>query len=396
MHTACAPIANALTMSLPRRKPLSIRIGMRPPRAPTISGTTSMVALTPSSTRPPWFETTIASIPASVASFASSWARIPLSTSLTLTVSRKRLIRSQVRLGTIVVLTPPRSMPVKFGLRQVVVEAMTASAVAGVGAPQSDKSLPFRRRSHIQRHHDRGCARGLCPLDQTFGNLPALRGVELKPYRRAARGDGILDRGRRDGGQNLQMVAGFRGLGDGDLRIGMKGAVAAGRRNNDRAVVFRADDLGADVAFAGVDEPARAQLEFLENLAVGTQGYFVIDACGHVTEMRRRNVLLHHRLEVENVKRLRGIGNQFVEVARGPVCRIRWMQCFRHGAACEQRARSQELQQPAAANDVNMMRRHRCLPKGRDIRSIFTTRHAALHPAAFGVPGVVQSGCPSL
>src|SRR5437868_337006 len=50
MHTACAPMASAVTMSLPRRKPLSTRIGMRSPTASTISGNTAMVALTPSST----------------------------------------------------------------------------------------------------------------------------------------------------------------------------------------------------------------------------------------------------------------------------------------------------------------------------------------------------------
>ncbi len=119
------------------------------------------------------------------------------------------------------------------------------------------------------------------------------------------------------------MVAGFRSLGDRDLRIGMKGAVAARRRNHDWAVVFCAEDLGADVDLADIDEPPRPQLKFPEALAVGTQGHFVIGPRGHVAEMRRRNIFPHDRLEVENVKRLRGVGNQFVEVARGPVRRVR-------------------------------------------------------------------------
>jgi hypothetical protein len=38
MHTAWAPIANALMMSVPRRKPLSTRTGIRPPTASMISG----------------------------------------------------------------------------------------------------------------------------------------------------------------------------------------------------------------------------------------------------------------------------------------------------------------------------------------------------------------------
>jgi hypothetical protein len=168
------------------------------------------------------------------------------------------------------------------------------------------------------------------------------------------------------------MVAGFRSLGDRDFRIGMKGAVAAGRRNHDWAVVFCAEDLGADVDLADIDEPP--QLEFAEAFAVGAQGRFVIDAGGHVAEMRRRNVLLHDRLEVENVKRLRGVGYQFVEVARGPVRRVRWPEPFRPGAPREQRACRQELQQAAAADDVTRMRRHSCLPKRKDSRSVRSTK----------------------
>jgi hypothetical protein len=166
------------------------------------------------------------------------------------------------------------------------------------------------------------------------------------------------------------MVAGFRRLGDRDLAIGVKGAVAAGRRYHDRAVVFRAEDLGADIDLADIDEPARAQLEFPEAFAIGAQGYFVIDPRGHVAEMRRRNVLLHDRFEVENVQGLGGVGNQFVRVAWSPVRRIRWPQPLRQRAAREQRARGQELQHTAAAGEVDMMWRHYCPPKGRDTHAI--------------------------
>ena len=69
------------------------------------------------STRPPWLETTIPSMPASAASFASSDVRMPFSTSFTLTLSRRRLIVSHVRFVTAVPLTPPSSIPEKFRLR---------------------------------------------------------------------------------------------------------------------------------------------------------------------------------------------------------------------------------------------------------------------------------------
>jgi hypothetical protein len=169
-------------------------------------------------------------------------------------------------------------------------------------------------------------AGGYRPLHQAFGDFPALRGVELKPYRRAARRDRVLDRGGRHGGQDLQMVARFRRIGDRDLGIGVKGAVAAGRRDHDRAVVFRAEDLAAHVDAADIDQPPRPQCEVPETFAVGAQGRLVIGPCGHVTEMRRRNILFHHRLEVEDVQRLLWIGDQPVELARRPVHRVGWTQ----------------------------------------------------------------------
>src|ERR1700689_910949 len=66
MATPLAPMDNALTMSVPRRKPESISTGMVPDAA-MISGRLSMVERPDSSARPPWLETMMASIPASAA-----------------------------------------------------------------------------------------------------------------------------------------------------------------------------------------------------------------------------------------------------------------------------------------------------------------------------------------
>ena len=114
---------------------------------------------------------------------------------------------------------------------QIIRQAVATAAIARVGAAQADKGLPLRRRSHIERYRNRRRARALGPLHQRFGDLPFLRGVELKPDRRPARGDRILDRSRGHRREDLQMVAQPGGLGDGDLRVGVKGPVAAGRRD---------------------------------------------------------------------------------------------------------------------------------------------------------------------
>ena len=67
-----------MTTSAPRRMPLSSSTAAPPPTASTTSGSASSEAGAPSSWRPPWFETTMPSTPASTASVASSWVRIAL------------------------------------------------------------------------------------------------------------------------------------------------------------------------------------------------------------------------------------------------------------------------------------------------------------------------------
>jgi hypothetical protein len=92
-------------------------------------------------------------------------------------------------------------------------------------------------------------------------------------------------------------------------------------------------------------------MEFLEALAVGAQGGVVVDARGHVAEMRRRQVLVRHQLEVEYVERLAWAADQLVEGARAPHHRVGQTLDFlgeRFGAA-EQWAGGEELEQPAAA-----------------------------------------------
>jgi hypothetical protein len=93
-------------------------------------------------------------------------------------------------------------------------------------------------------------------------------------------------------------------------------------RNHYRAVVFRPDNLNSHVDGADIDQPARSQLEFQKAVAIGAKGHLVVDAGDHVTEVRRRHVLLRDRLEVEYIERFLGIGNQLVQITRSPDHRI--------------------------------------------------------------------------
>ncbi len=81
----------------------------------------------------------------------------------------------------------------------------------------------------------------------------------------------------------------------------MKGPVAAGRCDDDGAVIGRAENLGGRVDGADIEEPARTQLELVEALAIGPKRYLIVDARDHVAEMRRGQILLRDRLEVEDI-----------------------------------------------------------------------------------------------
>ena len=69
--TAPAPSASAVATSVPRRMPPSSSTSSRSPTASTTAGSASIVGITPSSWRPPWFETTTPAAPCSAARTAS-------------------------------------------------------------------------------------------------------------------------------------------------------------------------------------------------------------------------------------------------------------------------------------------------------------------------------------
>ena len=151
------------------------------------------------------------------------------------------------------------------------------------------------------------------------------------------------------------MIADLGRARDAFLAVGVVGFVPAGRIDDDRRFVALAEDFGAHVDLADVDQPARPELEFQETRAVGAQRDVVVDAGGHIAEMRRRYVLVHHRLEIEHVERFLGARNQMVVVARRPDERIggslgkRFLSERRKARASEQRAGHEKLNEAATA-----------------------------------------------
>jgi hypothetical protein len=106
MQTACAPMASALTISVPRRKPRSTSSGIRAPTTSTISGNVSIVALA-----------TVVDAAAVVRDNDAVNADVSGQhrTILVRTVSRSRLTKSQVKFVALK-LTPMRSILSKLGL----------------------------------------------------------------------------------------------------------------------------------------------------------------------------------------------------------------------------------------------------------------------------------------
>src|SRR5882724_12848668 len=100
------------------------------------------------------------------------------------------------------------------------------------------------------------------------------------------------------------MIAGARGLSDGEFTVGMKELVGAGRAYEDRRIISGAEKLDAGIDLGDVIETVRHELEFEKILTVGTQRNFVINTGRHVAKMRGRHILASHRFEVEHVDRV--------------------------------------------------------------------------------------------
>ena len=106
------------------------------------------------------------------------------------------------------------------------------------------------------------------------------------------------------------MIADARCLCDGHLAVRMKELIATSRTHENWGIVFSAEQFDAHVDLRNIVEPARAQLQLQESLAIGSQGALVVDSRGHVAEMRWWHILARDGLEVEDVNRVLWAFNQ--------------------------------------------------------------------------------------
>ena len=106
---------------------------------------------------------------------------------------------------------------------------------------------------------------------------------------------------------------------------------------------------------------------------------------GHVAEMGRRHVLVHHRLEIEDIKSLLRAGYQMIVVARRPderigrPFRVRLRSEGRKAGPGEQRARGEKLDEAAAARELSCGQWH-----GGPSRIFCRTSYRAASPMETG------------
>src|SRR5262249_60980800 len=109
----------------------------------------------------------------------------------------------------------------------------------------------------------------------------------------------------------------------------------------------------------------RPELIAQEGLSIGTQRDLIVEARSHIAEMRRRHVLLHHRLEIEDGERLFRLADELADVPRRPrqwIGRTRRsgdvLRKSRPANLRQQWAPDQELQDAATARGPLKWRHH--------------------------------------
>jgi hypothetical protein len=170
------------------------------------------------------------------------------------------------------------AVKIGFALHEALHRALVAGrAVTLVERYQAVKRLPVLPGQHIDRDDNGPGSRLLGAAGQSLRHFPLVGGIELEPDRPAACGNRIFDRGRGNGRQHREMIAGPGRPRDAELAVTVEGLIRAGRSDDDRAAIGLAEQLHPGVDLAHIDQAARPELELLKTLAVGAQRHFVVD-----------------------------------------------------------------------------------------------------------------------
>ena len=299
-------------MSAPERTPLSRTIGMRPATASAMPGSASMVAIAPSTWRPPWFDTTIPLIPCSIAASASAGWRIPFSrigssgplaeerevvpgerrTRVRLDEAPHRCAREpgahvrepRARVGAGLTeerrdrrkrdpTTRRRVLAERFlqrlhehGITRVLGDALPLQERQRAEVEVADPPAEHRR---VEREDDRGAAAALCPRDEALDELVRRAPVELEPARGVShRAGGLLHRAGRLVGEDERDAFGRSGPRHRDVRIAVRHLQHADGAQDEGARQRRSEDVDGRLSGRNVAKHSRDDSPALERGAV--------------------------------------------------------------------------------------------------------------------------------
>ncbi len=195
--------------------------------------------------------------------------------------------------------------------REIVAAALPVAGrtVARVGAGADGQGLAAHAARKIDGEYDGAGAGRIGARGDLQADLGPVAGVDLLPDFSAPctgmRGDYVFERYRGEARQDLQRLALAGGARRGGLAIGMEGALARHRRENDRRGERLAEQADGEIDLADVDQAPCAQAPGVEGLTVGFDRAVVQHAAGEIAEMRQRNVTFRDSFEFEDVE---GVG----------------------------------------------------------------------------------------
>ena len=147
----------------------------------------------------------------------------------------------------------------------------------------------------------------------------------------------------------------------------MRQLVTAGGADEDRTVERLAKDRSAEVYLRHVNQPPRAQPEALKPFTVGAQRVLVVHARRDVGPVRRRQLVLRHGLEVEQLERLPHLGDHPALL----VCRCGEDGARDFGESAGEWARGEKAKKGAAVPRGHLRESHRARSgSGREIELI--------------------------
>jgi len=185
---------------------------------------------------------------------------------------------------------------------------VASGAIACVEASGAGGGFAIAAGEQIDGPEKDGAAGVLGALNEAFGDFPFVGDVELIPDVGAILAIDVLDGVGTDSRESHQAFLRTSGASSGEFAIGVEGALAAGRADEDGPVPGGAEDFGVGVDFAGVDEAAGAEFDTRVGFVIGAESVLVVDAGGHVTEVCGRDLLSRCFFEVHHIEGVFGAG----------------------------------------------------------------------------------------